>query len=270
MHVTAVCTHGGQVRQRNEDAALVLQWEMAGPGTPCPIVLAAVADGMGGHTNGHVASALTVRTLAAEVVGGLSVQPWDQPLGRDVLSAVLQDSIATCAARINQAISAGYGPMGSTLAGVLLCGRRLLAVNIGDSRVYVLRNVLKQLTTDHSVVAEMVARGDLKPADARSHPRRNELYRAVGFGRPPQPDFFDFELEAGDTLLLCSDGLHSLVPDADLAAVLAQDRPLQERCQELVDRANAAGGADNITAVAVQVGAIDEGARAGRAEGEST
>ncbi|HEY3364976.1 MAG TPA: protein phosphatase 2C domain-containing protein [Symbiobacteriaceae bacterium] len=253
MHTTAICSHSGRVRQRNEDASLVLQWEMAGPGANCPVVLAAVADGMGGYANGHIAAVMTVRTLAAEVVGGLSVQPWEQAPGRDVLAAVLQDAIATCAARVNQAIGAGYGPMGSTLAVALVCGRRLLVANVGDSRVYVIRGELKQLTADHSVVAQMVARGELGLGEARTHPRRNELYRAVGFGRPPQPDYFDWELEAGDTILLCSDGLHMMVPDADLSAVLMQDRPLTARCRALIDRANAAGGVDNITGVAVQI-----------------
>jgi protein phosphatase len=233
---------------------LVLQWEITGTGaTTLPIVLAAVADGMGGYTNGHIASVMTVRTLAMEVIGGLSVLPWEEAPGRDALAAVLQDAIATCAARVNQAITSGYGPMGSTLAVALVYGRRLLVANVGDSRVYVMHKGLQQITVDHSVVAEMVSRGELTPLEAHTHPRRNEVYRAIGFGRPPQADLFDRELEAGDVLLLCSDGLHAMVSDPDLSAVLMQDRPLAARCQALVDLANTAGGVDNITTVAIQI-----------------
>lgn len=148
--------------------------------------------------------------------------------------------------------------MGSTLTVALLTGPLLTIAHVGDSRAYLLRKGdLQQLSQDHSWVAEQVAAGILTPEEAQYHPRRNILTRAIGHVSNIEVDNFGVQMEEGDRLLICSDGLHSLVTDDEIGRILARDEP-QQACQTLVDRANELGGKDNITVVIARVDRLDE------------
>lgn len=228
-------THVGRVRQVNEDSYLV---------SP---PLYAVADGMGGHGAGDVASALAVDILASHA---------RRPLTAGAVLAALDEA--------NEAIirdDRGAG-MGTTVTGLALldtaAGIRLMAFNVGDSRVYRLAGGrLSQVTEDHSEVAELVRLGAITREQARTHPRRNVITRALGGFPGLQPDHWLLPAAAGDRYLICSDGLHGELPDDALAALLAAGRP-QQAAETLVAAANEAGGRDNVTAIVVEVTADDQ------------
>ena len=149
--------------------------------------------------------------------------------------------------------------MGSTVVAGLLHASKVTLAHVGDSRAYLIAESIQQITTDHSVVAQLVSKGELTPDEARVHPRRNEIYRMIGFGRPVQPDLFTLQLQAGDVLLLCSDGLSNLVTDDELRATVAGGQSLEQAAQGLVDVANSRGGDDNITVVLVRTSMGMEG-----------
>lgn len=227
-------SHVGRVRQHNEDRAL----------GRLPVI--AVADGMGGAKAGEVAAQMAVDAVAA--------------LG----SPVSVDDVRDAVVGANEAIHRLAGEdedkagMGTTFTGALLSGSALAVVHVGDSRAYLWRaGRLTQITEDHSVVAELVRRGSLSPEEAQLHPHRNVITRALGAERGVVPDVVTRPMEPGDVVLLCSDGLSSYVSDADIASQLEESQDLEDVANGLVARANAAGGADNITVVLARVGAGD-------------
>lgn len=229
-------TSAGAVRDLNEDAAVALA------------NIFAVADGLGGHAAGEIASGFAVTHL-----GKLA--------GRDDLHS---DEIQAAIAETNAAIlasSARHGEqvgMGTTVAGlaVIRVGgtEHWLAFNIGDSRIYRYADQqLIQLSVDHSEVAELMALGRITPAQARSHPMRNVVTRSLGTDPAPTPDLWVFPPSSGDRFLLCSDGLTLELEDAEICAILAaQPRP-QEAADRLVERAVGAGGRDNVTAIVIDL-----------------
>lgn len=250
-----VRTDTGRLRDHNEDALLAMQWQLVSGQGGAPILLAAVADGMGGHSNGHLASRLVLRTLAATLAQGLAHIPLEgaESLDDHQVVSLLREAVAGAARKMQEAEQHGLVDMGTTLCATLLVARRAFIANLGDSRAYLYDGTLQQLTADHSMVAELVNRGELTPAEARVHPRRNEIYRMLGFGRPCEPDLFTLDLEPGDLLLLCSDGLNTMVEDEAILAVLQSETQLDEAAQRLIDLANAAGGEDNISVALIRV-----------------
>jgi protein phosphatase len=232
-------TDVGRVRSVNQDSCDDIAHATQ------PMRLVVTADGMGGHRAGELASRLVVEA------SGEVFQAAGEPSG-----GLLRAALEAANARIRQVArerpeAAG---MGSTGAALLLADRgRAWAANVGDSRVYRLRGGrLVQLTRDHSLVAELVEAGALKQEDARGHPRRNELRRALGVRENVEIDLFELSVEPGDRYLVCSDGLWSVVPDDEIGQVLSRETP-EEATRILVERANQGGGSDNIT---VQVIAI--------------
>ena len=213
-------THVGMTRKSNQDAYCAILGPNAPPGTDA---LLAVADGMGGHQAGEVASAMAiqglVRRLSPPEAGDVTPLP---QVGR---SSSLGNTLQQLNGEIFQAARKPQTQgMGTTLTAALLDGYSLSIAHVGDSRLYLLRNgEFQQFSQDHSWVAEEVARGALSPEAAQSHPRRNILTRAMGTTPVVQVDSFDVTLEEGDILLLCSDGLHSLVSDEEIAQVLARE-----------------------------------------------
>ncbi len=249
--VGAAHTDVGQVRSNNQDAAL------ADPGGG----LFAVADGMGGHRGGEVASALTLDTLAAQI---RRVRVGPGPLESvDVLvDAVLGANEAVFAEARN---NAELFNMGTTLCAVALVGapgtEHLAVVNVGDSRVYLLRDgELSQLTEDHSLVQSLVRDGQITAAEAAVHPQRNILTRVIGVEPDVEVDWWEWPATTGDRYLLCSDGLFNEVTDAKIAATLRQLADPAEAARALVGMANDGGGRDNITCVVVDVAGDDDGA----------
>jgi serine/threonine protein phosphatase PrpC len=228
-------TDVGRVRRVNEDGVL----------TRSPLF--AVADGMGGHAAGEVASSVALTTLAAHLDG-------TPALDADTVVAAVR--AANAAVFDRAAERPDLRGMGTTLCAVVLTGAadRLVIVNVGDSRVYVVQDgALTQITRDHSYVEELVAAGALTRDEARTHPHRNIVTRALGIEPSVQVDAWEVALTPGDRYLLCSDGLFGEVDDHVIAQVLAGVADPQEAAERLVRMANEHGGRDNITAAVVDV-----------------
>jgi protein phosphatase len=220
------------VRDNNEDAVFPdSSGESAGP------AVLIVADGMGGHVAGEVASRLAINAAASS-----DVDPADRV------------AAGNRAIREQVALDPNLEGMGTTMTLVSLEpeGRARFA-HVGDTRAYLYRDgELRQLTQDHTVAAEYVAMGEISAEEATTHPQRHILTRALGLTRFINIDEFDLDLESGDRLLLCSDGLNEMVADAVIAETLANS-PVEEAAWKLVDQANAAGGVDNVTVIVVDV-----------------
>ena len=243
-------SHVGMTRSTNEDAFCAL----AGPDAPAGAdALLAVADGMGGHKAGEVASEMAIRGLAARLSrDGVAAQATGGPV------RALRRTIGELNAEIHRA---GSRPetrgMGTTLTAAVITGSSLTIGHVGDSRAYLLRDgKLRQLTRDHSWVAEQVAGGVLTPGEAEVHPWRSILTRAIGVEPGVQVDGMTLEVTEGDLILVCSDGVHALVGDDEISGLLAGGGP-QSSSREIVDLANAKGGIDNITVVVARIDSVD-------------
>ncbi|MGD9753903.1 MAG: Stp1/IreP family PP2C-type Ser/Thr phosphatase [Acidimicrobiia bacterium] len=243
----------GQVRANNQDAAL---------SDPACAVFA-VADGMGGHRGGEVASALALSTLSRQVRS-------DAPAGGALASV---DGLVDAVLGANEAVfgeargNSELHGMGTTLCAVALVGpagaQHVAIVNVGDSRVYLLRDgALEQLTEDHSLVQSLVRDGQLTADEAAVHPQRNILTRVIGVEPDVEVDWWERPAVVGDRYLLCSDGLFNEVPDGRIAATLRQLADPTEAATTLVAMANDGGGRDNVTCVVVDVVDDDGGAAA--------
>jgi serine/threonine protein phosphatase PrpC len=210
-----------------------------------------VADGMGGHDGGEVASALAVKTLSQV----LRERETDPPVGEDALEAMLEESFQLANNTVKDAADAKGTDMGTTLVTMLLLERRVaILANVGDSRGYLLRNgTLHQITKDHSLVQKMVERGRITAEEARHHPHSNILLRTVGTERDIDIDLFRVELEQGDKILMCSDGLWNEVDDRDIESVLNTYADPRIATRELVKAAHHGGGKDNVTLMIVTI-----------------
>lgn len=230
----------GRVRETNEDRLLLL--DSAGSAS-----LYAVADGLGGHPSGYLASELAVRTLRAEVPLLLS-----QGLApREALDLALRHAHAAIRTRSQ---GEGREAMATTCTAVLLAGREAVIGHVGDTRAYVVRGTeIRQLTTDHTLLAELAKHGSVEPEDAGSHAHRHILTRALGIGEVAPCEVSVVPVKAGDLLLLASDGVHSLVRPQEMAAILQRARDDREACRMLVGLANARGGFDNASVVIVRL-----------------
>jgi PPM family protein phosphatase len=229
---STVATHTGRKRRHNEDA-YVLQ-------PP----LFAIADGMGGARAGEVASSLAAAALQSGEVDGN---------GKERVTALIQAANRSVYERSSQ--DAEVAGMGTTMTVALVEDATVTLGHVGDSRAYVLRDgELEQLTDDHSLVAELVRGGKLSAEEAEHHPQRSVITRALGTDPDVDVDTFTVEAEDGDVFVLCSDGLTDMVGDDEIGQVLAGSREnLKEAAEELVRRANKAGGQDNITVVAFEM-----------------
>ena len=250
----AVKTDAGLRRTSNEDSY----------STRPDIGLFIVADGMGGHVAGEVASRVAVESIAAFVDESAGADPnrtWPFPFEPDLSFEAnrLKTAFRLANRRIASAIADSQDLRGmATTASAVLHGPRASCVaHIGDSRVYCLRDRhLIQLTQDHSWVEEQVRAGTMTAAAARQHPWRNVVTRALSGGDDPEIDVVEITPQTGERYLLCSDGLFGVVPDDKIADILAdQIGTLDDICRRLIDAANAAGGPDNITAMILQVDA---------------
>jgi protein phosphatase len=212
-----------------------------------------VADGMGGHAAGEVASALTVETVEAFVMELLRRFSNLQASDEYGVLADLRQAVRQADARIAEeaALHPELAGMGTTLTMAFASGSRLFVIHAGDSRCYLLRSgELLRLTADHTIVAEMVDRGELSPEQARHHPHRHVVTNVLGGGTPGvRIDVERVGLEEGDVLLLCTDGLTDMLDDRRIMAVLAAESDPETACARLVAEANEAGGRDNVTAV---------------------
>ena len=245
--------HVGQVRPHNEDVLLVFTGELGGLEPMPNFGLFIVADGMGGHSLGERASGLAARTIGRaaleQILPTLLADP-QADVERPLLTEVMEAAMVAA----NHAVVNGVPEGGTTLTAALILGDQMVLCHVGDSRAYLLSDThIEQLTRDHSLVQRLKELGQITDDEAAVHPQRSVLYRAVGQGDGLEVDIVSRRLAPGAILLLCSDGLWSLVPDHVIQEVIRQADSLTAACEALVKAANDAGGPDNITAVLVQM-----------------
>jgi len=249
LYEVQVRTDRGNVRERNEDAVgTVLDWRKTLHVDDSLLDerghLFAVADGMGGHAAGEIASHLAVATLFRAYYAERQ-----KPPAAALIAAIAAAHEAVCQ---QAAAQSGQADMGTTLLAALWLGEDLLIANVGDSRAYLFHEGrLYQVTRDHSWVAEQVAAGLLSPAEAAHHPYRNIITHSLGPQRNAEPDLFHLTTQPGDRLLLCSDGLSNLLSAEEMAAFLAT-YPLDQAATQMLERALERGAPDNVTLVLVQ------------------
>lgn len=211
-----------------------------------------VADGMGGHDGGEVASALAVETICKVA---REREPQTAGGGLDAVENLLDEAFQTANNTIKEQAEAKGTDMGTTLVSMLVLDKKMAFVaNVGDSRAYLLRNQsLHQVSRDHSLVAKMVERGRITAEEARHHPHSNILLRTVGTERDVEIDIFRVELETGDRVLMCTDGLWGEVEDRDIEAILNTYTDPRIAARELVRAAHHGGGKDNVTLLLVTI-----------------
>lgn len=237
-------TDVGQKRKRNEDSFRIIEPEN------CPSNIEGVlivADGMGGHAAGDVASQIAVDTFV-EKFAGPEIRDSEEILATMGDALKRANSLIYEAGRQNEG-----GSMGTTCTAAVISQGKIHVAHAGDSRGYLQRDQeLSQLTEDHSWVAQLVKEGHITSEQARVHPSRNVITRALGIENELVPDIITEEIRAGDIVLLCSDGLHGLVEDGEINEVL-DSTPIQEALFTLIRLSNDKGGDDNITAVAAAI-----------------
>ncbi|MED1937503.1 protein-serine/threonine phosphatase PrpC [Bacillus subtilis] len=249
--LTALKTDTGKIRQHNEDDAGIFKGKDE-------FILAVVADGMGGHLAGDVASKMAVKAMG---------EKWNEaetiPTAPSECEKWLIQQILSVNSKIYdhaQAHEECQG-MGTTIVCALFTGKTVSVAHIGDSRCYLLQDDdFVQVTEDHSLVNELVRTGEISREDAEHHPRKNVLTKALGTDQLVSIDTRSFDIEPGDKLLLCSDGLTNKVEGTELKDILQSDSAPQEKVNLLVDKANQNGGEDNITAVLLELALqVEEG-----------
>lgn len=236
----------GSVRSENQDSYAVRYLGQKA-------AIAVVCDGMGGARAGNVASAIAVESFAAAV----------EQLCRDGIpgderhcTKVLRRACATANDHVYQLSRTDemYRGMGTTLVAALLLEGEAYVVNVGDSRCYLVHgDTIQQVSCDHSLVQLLVSRGDITPEQARNHPKKNLITRALGVDRDVTADCYHIQWQEGDSLLLCSDGLSNVLTDEKLLGQASQQLPLEERCRNLMRMTLEHGAPDNVTIVMAQL-----------------
>lgn len=207
-----------------------------------------VADGMGGHKAGDFASRYSVSEFEKEI---------KEQKARTIIGS-MEGAVRLVNERLLKEAEAEpeYQGMGTTFVAACITQESLYVLNIGDSRLYLLseKGTIRQITQDHSLVEEKILRGEIERKDAKNHPEKNVITRALGAAEQVVPDFFEVELEAGDYVLLCSDGLTNMVEDINIKEIVLQkDTSLEEKAEKLINLANENGGKDNISLVLVHI-----------------
>jgi serine/threonine protein phosphatase PrpC len=242
-------THVGRQRQHNEDAFLVEDEAM----------LFLVADGMGGHAAGEIASRIAVDSISEFILhtkedDGTWPHAYDEHFRRSTNR--LMAALRMANTRVLEAMrkDARLRGMGTTVVACMAEGDTVSVAHVGDSRAYLIRDgQLSRITNDHSWVFEQVQAGMLTEAEAEKHPLRNVITRALGGALQVTPDASEIEARPGDVFLLCSDGLTGMVPESEIQRIVTSTNgDLEKACQALIDAANERGGLDNVTAVLVR------------------
>lgn len=205
-----------------------------------------VADGMGGHNAGDTASRMCVEEVVSQIEQSTKVTP----------IGIFEQAVAAANEKVFQASISDKAlkGMGTTIVATVVFGDTAYIVNVGDSRLYVYKDTFRQVTIDHSLVEEMVQSGKLHKEDMRTHPNKNIITRALGTNSEVKADCFEIEVDEGDVLLLCSDGLSNMLEDEKIERIIRSNREdMEEAGKQLVQAANEAGGKDNISVVLIQV-----------------
>ena len=235
----AAQSHTGLVRDNNED-----NYELVYPGTGYPLAMI-LADGMGGHSKGEIASEIAVEFVASFLREYLLSPHASADLTRHLQELVKKANVKVYLGSLDEKENQG---MGTTLTVAILVADHLIIAHVGDCRAYLYKDgQLRQLTVDHTLVQEMVDAGSLTAEETRTHPRRNVLTRALGFPDFVIPDITEIPVTAGDRILICSDGLHGFVPDEQISQLVITGESPSEVVNHLIQAALTAGGEDNVT-----------------------
>ena len=229
-------TDVGRKREVNQDFVYVTDK----PVGPFPNLLV-VADGMGGHKAGDFASKYTVKVLHEELEKTVLKKPEE----------ILKEIVITANHELIKAAQSDVKleGMGTTLVVATVIGNTLYFSNVGDSRLYLINDKIKQISKDHSLVEEMVRLGGIKPEEAKHHPDKNIITRAIGAKADVEVDFYEHRLKRGDIILMCTDGLSNMVEDEELFHIVKGARDIVEAVHMLIEKANSNGGRDNIGVV---------------------
>ena len=232
-------TDVGRIRQMNQDYVFATDEPLGS----LPNLLV-VADGMGGHKAGDFASKFTVETLKEELK--LSLNEGPKEVLMDAVQVVNHKLIQTAETDIK------LDGMGTTLVAATVIDHTLYFINVGDSRLYLINKDIKQISRDHSLVEEMLRLGGISEEEAKHHPDKNIITRAIGVKENVEADFYEFALKKGDVILMCTDGLCNMVSEDEIFAIVKGARDIVEAGQLLINRANENGGKDNIGIVLAQ------------------
>jgi serine/threonine protein phosphatase PrpC len=262
-HVTVTgASHVGLTRagETNEDSFGSLALNVARDSHRQPLAIAIVADGLGGHASGQDASRLAVRVFIEQLTKALAL-PLLTPRGSllppdEAVEGALVEAAQAANSAVYQENVNGAGDMGSTLVALVIVGEMAWIVNVGDSRAYVQDgDALRRISSDHSLVEQLILGGMISPEERYTHPHRNRIYRSLGGEEKVELDIFTQRLRPGMRLLLCSDGLWEMTHDPEIEQILRQTESPYAACAALIASANEHGGEDNITAVIAQVDA---------------
>ncbi len=260
---TARLSDVGRQRDLDEDSILTLELGQVYRSASAPLGVYVIADGMGGHEGGDVASRLTVQTIARRALNDVLGPALASNGGVNDFRAWLQEIIQEANQVVLQRRKASRNDMGTTLVMAVLVGApegglQAHIAHVGDSRAYLIgQSTIRRLTTDHSLVERLVATGQIKPEEAATHPQRNVIYRNIGDRPQVEADVTTQALTAGDVLLLCCDGLNGEISDQEMLRIVTGAASLPDACRQLVDAANNAGGNDNISVILIGVRSIE-------------
>jgi len=243
----------GKQRELNEDSLLAMTTTMAGNSGNLPFGLYIIADGMGGHQFGEVASNAAIRTVAGYILRKFHSYLFQ--VKTDTMDESFQEIMQAAVSEAQRSIQREAPGSGTTLTAALVVGQQITVAHVGDSRAYFVYpdGRIEAITRDHSLVQRLQELGHITQEEAENYPHRNVLYRALGQGEILEPDIFNSGFPQPGILMLCSDGLWGVVAEQDLVRAINEAPNLQRACQNLVTAANIAGGPDNISVVLVQL-----------------
>lgn len=251
--IAAIGQSVGKQREHNEDSLVAITATLAGKASNIPFGLYIVADGMGGHQFGEVASNAAIRVVSGHIMR--KFHPYLFTIPMQQLEESLQEIMESAIKESHRVIQKDAPGSGTTITAALIVGQQVTIGHVGDSRAYAIRSVgrLEQLTRDHSLVKRLEELGRLNKEEAANFPHRNVLIRALGQGEALEVDVFTIPFPQNSTLMLCSDGLWGVVAEQDLLRSVSEAPNLQRACQNMVSAANTAGGPDNISVILVQM-----------------
>ncbi len=232
-------TDVGRKREVNQDYVFVTD-ESVGPFKN----LLVVADGMGGHKAGDFASKYTVDVLREEIANTTYKEP--EEILRHAVTIANNKLIDVAATDVK------LEGMGTTLVAATIVDKTLYFANVGDSRLYLINDKIRQMSKDHSLVEEMVRLGGIKAEEARNHPDKNIITRAIGVKKDVEADIYEYRLKKNDVILMCTDGLSNMVENEDIFDIVKGSRDVIEAVQMLIEKANSNGGRDNIGVIVAQ------------------
>jgi serine/threonine protein phosphatase PrpC len=242
----------GRQRDHNEDTIFTFTALLADGVRDIPVGIYIVADGMGGHQNGEIASSVAARSMADYVLNKL----YGPLLGvrEEGMSDSIQEVMEGGVREAHRLVQRNAPGGGTTLTAALVIGEQVTTAHVGDSRAYFIfpDGRMKVITQDHSYVQRLLELGQITEKEAMNHPQRNVLYRALGQAEPFRADVNTFDLPHPGYLMICSDGLWGVVPEIEIFRIINSSKNLPHACHQLVEAANAAGGPDNISVVLVE------------------